>query len=73
MTTPPTKKSRNPTEIVGILDDRPGVPISRLSLPSAEWVAAVDDLVAGVLQLDSQTSPAKLQELRCLAEQVRDT
>lgn len=60
------------------LHTRSCVPVERLSFPSAEWMAAVDDLVDGVTELVSEsgelnlhTSTLGLKDLRRLADRVR--
>lgn len=59
------------------LQARRGVPVERMSFPSAEWMSAVNGLVDAVLELVSEsgevnvhTSSLGLQDLRRLAERV---
>jgi hypothetical protein len=56
------------------------VPVEKKSVPSAEWMSAVEDLIDGVLELVSEdgelnvyTSSLGLLDLRRLAEKARDT
>lgn len=72
-----------PSAVQGLeaaLQVRFGVPIERMGFPSAEWMSAVDDLVEGVLELVSEsgelnlhTSSLGLEDLRRLAQLVRDS